>query len=148
MMFVFALSGCNLNPMIVIYDNEAEIASDSNTFNLVNSEQSIENQSYKGSIEKFEGMDTIWTYDAEEDGIVELTYLASVYSGKVKLVLIAPDDSVTTIIEITSATEMADVQTYMLNIKEGNNRIKVVGGENTKLDIELSIPVGELHELG
>jgi len=148
MLLILGLTACQDNPMSAIYDNDSKIVSDSNVYNLTNDEQNIEKQNYKGSIEKFEGMDTIWTYNATEDENVELKYLAAVYSGKMKLVLIAPDNSLTTIVEITSETDLKDYQTYMLELKEGTNRIKVIGGENTKLDIELSIPIGEFHELG
>jgi len=35
-----------------------------------------------------------------------------------------------------------------LNVESGNNRIKIVAGENTKFDIEISIQEGEFKELG
>lgn len=95
-------------------------------------------------------MDTIWTYDENgcEKKKVEFTYFASVYSGKMKIVLIEPDGSLTTIAEITPETEMEDPQTYAIEIKEGLNRIKIVGGKNTKFDIELSASKGKFNELG
>ncbi len=65
-----------------------------------------------------------------------------------KLVLIAPDDSLTTIAEITPETKLEDSLNYTINLQEGKNRIKVVAGKDTRLDIELSIPIGEFEELG
>ena len=93
-------------------------------------------------------MDTVWTYDAAEDVSAELSYSVSVYNGKMKLVLIAPDDSLTTIAEITAETALGAYQKYTVHLKKGKNRIKVVAGKDTKLDIELSIPIGEFEELG
>lgn len=144
---VWGLTACASNAMLDVYDDNLKIASDSNTYSLVNYEQIIEGHNCRATIEKFGGMDTVWTYHAAKDEMAELTYLISVYSGKMKLVLIAPDNSLTTIAEITPESKQEDFQTYMLNLKEGENRIKIVG-EDTKLDIELSIPIGEFLELG
>lgn len=145
---IFGVMACASNPMVDFYDNDSKIASNSNSYNLINCEQRIEEQNYKCSIEKFEGMDTVWTYDAAEDISAELSYFVSVYNGKMKLVLIAPDDSLTTIAEITPETKLEDSLNYTINLKKGKNRIKVVAGKDTKLDIELSIPIGEFAELG
>lgn len=145
---VLGLTACASKEMETVYDNASKIASGSNTYNLINDVQKIEGQNYKGSIEKFEGMDTIWTCDVPEDESVELAYLISVSSGKMKLVLITPDNSLTTIIEITPESRQEDFQTYMLHLKKGENIIKVVSEEDTKIDMELSIPVGVFSELG
>lgn len=148
MVLILGLTACASKPMAAVYDDNSKIASNSNTFSLINDMQEIEGKSYKGNIGKFEGMDTIWTCDATEDENVELAYLISVSAGKMKLVLIAPDNSLTTIAEITPETKLDDFQTYMLPLKKGENRIKVVAGEDTQIDMELSIPVGEFSELG
>lgn len=147
-LIIYSLTACASNSMVEVYDNDSRIASSSNSYNIINVTQSIEEQKYKGSVEKFEGMETVWIYDASEDETVELTYHATVDSGKMKLVLITPDNSLVTIAEITSKTKLDDCQKYAINLKKGKNRIKVVGEKNTKFDMELSIPVGELSELG
>lgn len=109
-LLVLGLSGCRTNPMLAVYNDDSKIASDSNSYNLINDEQSIENQNYEGSIEKFEGMDTIWTYDAMEDITLDMAYQVSVHTGKMKLVLIAPDDTLTTIVEVTPKTTMKNIE--------------------------------------
>jgi hypothetical protein len=134
--------------MLAVYNDDSKIASDSNSYNLINDEQSIENQNYEGSIEKFEGMDTIWTYDAMEDINLDIEYQVSVHTGKMKLVLIAPDDTLTTIVEVTPKNTMKNIENTTLELKKGKNRIKVVGGKNTKLDLDISIPEGEFSNLG
>lgn len=145
---IWGITACASNPMVDIYDDESKIADHSNSYNLINCEQRIEEQNYKCSIEKFEGMDTVWTYDAAEDVSAELSYFVSVYNGKMKLVLIAPDNSLTTIAEITPETKLEDSLNDTINLKKGKNKIKVVAEKDTKLDIELSIPMGEFEELG
>ena len=147
-LFIFLLlTGCSSNYMSSLYNNEKEIASDNNSYNLINPEQTIDSQTFSGNAE-FEGMDTIWTYEAADDMDIDMTYLLKLESGKVKLVLISPDDTTTTLIETTEKSHLKDYATSTLHIKKGNNRIKLVAGENTKLDFDISIPDGEFHELG
>ena len=93
-----------------------------------------------------EGMDTIWVFDAEEDKSLDITYTINVSSGKMKLVLINPKGDVSIIAECD--TEMSEPIQSTLNVESGNNRIKIVAGENTKFDIEISIQEGEFKELG
>jgi len=145
---ILALVGCSTNLMASVYDKDAKIASDSNSFNLYNTEQTIEGQNFIGTIEQIEGMDTIWTYEAEEDIELDMTYLLNVISGKAKLVLISPDSSLTTLIEVTNESEVTDYATNVLSIKKGLNRIKIVAGENTELNFDITIPSGEFQEIG
>ena len=91
-------------------------------------------------------MDTIWVFDAEEDKSLDITYTINVFSGKMKLVLINPKGDVSIIAECD--TEMSEPIQSTLNVESGNNRIKIVAGENTKFDIEISIQEGEFKELG
>ena len=143
---VCLIAGCASNPMVAVYDNDIKIASSTNTYNLINYDQTTENGHFTANVEKMEGMDTLWVFDAEEDAFLDITYTLNVYSGKVKLVLINPMGDVSIIAECD--TEMADPFQSTLNIESGNNRIKIVAGENTKFDIDISIPEGEFKELG
>ena len=142
------LVGCTKNHMTSIYNNNEEISSDTNSFNLDIVEQSIDGQEFKGVINKIEGMDTIWTYESDEDIELDMTYLLTVISGKLKLVLISPDNSVTTLIETNNKSDVVDFATNTLQIKKGINRIKMVAGKNTSLEFNINIPNGEFEELG
>lgn len=93
-----------------------------------------------------EGMDTIWVFDASEDTLLDITYTLNVTSGKIKLVLINPEGDVSIIAECD--TEMSEPIQSTLNIESGNNRIKIVAGENTKFNVEISIQEGEFQKLG
>lgn len=142
------LVGCSKNYMTSIYNDNEKISSNTNSFNLDIEEQSIEGQKFNGVIKKIEGMDTIWTYESDKDMELDMTYLLNVISGKVKLVLIAPDSSVTNLIEATKESEVIDYVTNTLQIKKGLNRIKIVADKNTSLEFDISIPNGEFKELG
>ena len=146
LLVVFLLSGCS-NAMAAIYDTESKITSDTNSFNLDGIEQEIEGNSYNATIEKMEGMDTVWTLDTEEETTVDISYDITLYNGKVKVVLIYPDGELTTLAECKSNQDNSSNSTS-LTLPQGEYRIKIIAGENTKFDISLSITDGSFHELG
>ena len=146
LLVVFLLSGCS-NAMADIYDNESKITSDTNSFNLDGIEQEIEGNSYNATVEKMEGMDTVWTLDTEEETTVDISYDITLYNGKIKVALIYPDGELTTLAECKSNQDNSSNSTS-LTLPQGEYRIKIIAGENTKFDISLSITDGSFHELG
>ncbi len=146
LVMVCVAAGCGFNPMLAVYDNNAKIAGDTNTYNLSNYEQVQSDLHFTASVGKMEGMDTIWVLDAEEDMTVDITYQLSVFSGKMKLVLIDPEKEVSVIVECDS--EMEETVQSTLDVKKGNNRIKIVAAENTQFDIDMTLSAGGLKELG
>lgn len=146
LLVAFLLAGCS-NAMADVYDNESKITSDTNSFNLDGIEQEIEGNSYNATIEKMEGMDTVWTLDTEEETTVDIAYDITLYNGKVKVVLISPDGELTTLAECISNQDNSSNNTSF-SLPQGEYRIKIIAGENTKFDISLSITDGSFHELG
>ena len=146
LVMVCVAAGCGFNPMLAVYDDNAKIAGDTNTYNLSNYEQVQSDLHFTASVGKMEGMDTIWVLDAEEDMTVDITYQLSVFSGKMKLVLIDPEKAVSVIVECDS--EMEETVQSTLDVKKGNNRIKIVAAENTQFDIDMTLSAGGLKELG
>lgn len=143
---IFLATGCASNPMAAVYDDDTAIASDTNTYNLYIDGQTSADGHFTASVEKMEGMDTIWVFEAQEAASIDITYAIQVSSGKMKLVLINPEGEVSIITECDS--EMAEPMQSSLNVGSGNNRIKIVADENTKFDIDISIPDGEFKKLG
>lgn len=146
LLVAFLLAGCS-NAMADVYDNESKISSNTNSFNLNGIEQEIAGNSYTATIEKMEGMDTVWTLDTEEEITVDIAYDITLYSGIVKVVLISPDGELTTLAECISDQDNSSNNTS-LSLPQGEYRIKIIAGENTKFDISLSITDGSFHELG
>lgn len=140
------LTGCSGNPMAALYDNESAIVSDSNSYNLDGLTQQIEDDTLEITVEKMEGMDTIWSFEADYEAEISMTYRISLESGKLKLVLISPDGDLTTLAECSP--DMGLNGESIIPIEPGVNRIKVVTDEDTKFTLDLSIPEGELRELG
>ena len=133
------LTGCASNPMLDVYNDNERIASDSNSYNLDHVEQELMDGYLNASVERLEGMETIWTYSSDTDQQIPISY-------DIKIVLITPDGEVN-IIEEYSAGSHGSVQS-ILNVQSGNNRIKLVAGQDTKFDIEVSIEEGEFSKIG
>ena len=140
------LSGCASNPMVAIYNDNERIASTSNSYNLDHVEQEIMDGQLTASVERLEGMETIWTYSSDTDKEISISYDINIFSGVLKIVLITPDGEVNIIEEYSAGTQ--EFAQSILNVQSGNNRIKLVAGKDTKFDIEISIEEGEFSEIG
>ena len=148
LLVVMLVTGCSNNYMTSIYNSNDKISSSTNSYNLDGVTQTIDGEKFNGEVEKFEGMDTIWTYEATEDMELEITYLLNTMKGKVKLVLISPDGSLTNVIERSDYATFNDYATSIMQIKKGTNRLKMVGGKNCSVKFEIAIPCGEFKQLG
>lgn len=144
---VLIFTGCGVNTMSALYSNDSKISSDTNSFNLNEEEQRIDNQEYIGQLQ-FEGMDTIWKYDAEEDINVEISYNLSVTGGKAKLVLIYPEGKLETIVENKDNKIQEQEENTTLALKEGNYTIKLVGANKAQIDLRFKASAGNLHTVG
>ena len=140
------LSGCSPNPAAELYDNESAITSDSNTYNLDGITQQVVDDTYEVTVEKMEGMDTVWSFDSDYEDEITVSYSVSLQSGRLKLVLISPDGTLTTLVECSP--DMGRNGEETISIIPGENRIKIVTAEDTEFTLDLSIPEGEFQELG
>lgn len=174
---ILSLAGCS-GLGANAYNNEKSIASDVNSYNLNNVTQTSDGGTFSAQVGNMEGMETIWNYGAENETSAEFSYDIILYSGKLKLALISPDKEVTTLVELDSENNttnsasaaqdissegnsavpaqdtpdgnsaVSEADTVSLTLNPGENRIKVVTGENTRFDINLSVSEGEFGELG
>ena len=142
----FSISGCSGSQMADLYDNEKEISSDSNSFNLDGIQQNIEEEKWTASVERLEGMDTVWSWEAQETTEAEFSYEITLYSGKLKVVLIDPEGALTTLAECDSPGEQNAQES--ISLEKGESRIKLVAGEDTRFDIQLEMTEGSFTELG
>lgn len=145
--FVFItllLTGCSMN---YLYSNDKKISSYTNSFNLNKAEQTIEDQEYIGELE-FEGMDTVWIYNAEQDMDIEVSYLLSVSEGKAKLVFIGPEGELKILVENTGNVIQKEMKTSKFSLKKGKNRIKLIGANKAQIYLKLKINEGILYTVG
>lgn len=145
---ILLLAGCSTGSKNALYTDDKAIASDTNNFNLNKEEQKIEGQTFTGKVE-FEGMDTIWVYEAKEDLELNIAYTLKLAKGIAKLVLISPDGTLTPIVEVSDkATELDQLAKSPLPLKTGENRIKLVAKDKAEIEFEISIEEGEFSKLG
>lgn len=142
------LSGCVMNFGAKLYNDEQEIVRNSNSYNLVRAKQSVKGNHLFGTMDKLEGMGTIWKYNASEETDVTITYQMKISEGKAKLVLISPDDTVITIVECTAESDAEEDVSDTYSLEKGKNRIKLIGAENTKIEFEISLNKGHMISFG
>ncbi|WP_291580319.1 50S ribosomal protein L7ae [Clostridium sp. UBA6640] len=140
------LIGCGDNFMDRVYNDDDKIASDSNTFGVDESDETIEEGIYKGKL-KLSGSGTIWIYESDEDFDLQVPYTLSVKSGKAKLVLISPNNTVATLVENTAKSSVEENTALTIPIKKGINRIKLVGYKKADIELELHIEKGEFKKI-
>lgn len=132
------LTGCAVNIGKQVYDNDEMLGADYDRYSSEYFSQSSEGNILSGSAEKLEGMRTIKKFDSSGEGEISLSFNLSVSSGKAKIVLVAPDGTVTIPGECTSEEkELTDDKHYKAS--EGEYRIKMVGDEGTRLEYEITI---------
>jgi len=144
------ITGCafTMNPGKRFYDNEKGIAGQTNSYNLTNYSGSQDENTVSGSAEKMEGMDTIWNYTSPDNTEVNLSWKLSVSSGKAKLVLIDPDGNLSTLVECEASAGGEQNGSGTFEIKKGENRVKLVGAEETSLEFEFTADKGDVHTPG
>lgn len=139
------LIGCGDNFMDRVYNDDSKIANEYDTFSLDESDETIEEGVYKGKF-KLSGSGTIWTYESDEDFDLQAPYILSVKSGKAKIVLISPDNTVVTLVENTAKSTVEGNTALTVPIKKGINRIKLVGYKKADIELELHIEKGEFKK--
>ncbi|MDD2981324.1 MAG: hypothetical protein PHN80_15330 [Hespellia sp.] len=140
-----ATSGCSLNTGAKVYDNEKMIVKNYDSYNLIRSKQNVKNNCISGSAECMEGMGTIWKMDADTPTDVNISYKIKVSSGKAKLVLISPDNTVTELAECTPESDSEQKKSDTFHVDEGKNRIKLIGAKETKIEFEISADKGNMR---
>lgn len=137
-----SFSGCTSNTTDKAYNNDSEISSLKDDFQLNSSTETSANAVYKGKY-KLSGCKTIWKFESDSDYDLEVPYTLSVKHGKAKIVLISPDNKVTTLVENTDKATPANATSLTVPIKKGSNRIKIVGYDKADVEIEVHIDKGQ-----
>jgi hypothetical protein len=141
-MSALMLSGCKkiTDYQKSIYNDNSKIAKEADSYNYLKRISNIKENNANIIFDRFYGMDTIWTIDAEKEGTITINYKSEIKSGSFKAVIIAPDNEVNLIFE----NSQSDKKDFL--IKEGKTRIKIIGNEakgelnlNLKLDKQMKL---------
>lgn len=82
---------------------------------------------------KFNGSNTLWDIETNNEAVINIDYSSNIYNGKFKVVLITPED------EIINVLEQSDSGEKEIELKNGKSRIKIIGLDaegSLKLNIE------------
>ena len=90
-------------------------------------------------------MGEIWEFDAPKDLDVKIESQITVSSGKAKLVLIDPDDTVTILKEYTADSKAEQKYSETFRVKKGHNRMKLVAEKDTQIEFDISVDQGEMN---
>lgn len=101
---------------------------------------------------KMTGADTLLRYKADDDMNLNMYYTFQVTSGKAKLILVNPDDTVITLVEqsgddaseqnVSTAVDSDSIapaaeSMAVLDLKKGENRIRIVCEKGTAFSLSL-----------
>lgn len=141
---IVSFSGCAADRN-TIYDDDTQIVKSADSHLSQMSVYSRNDNEFNMSARAFTGAKTVWNYTAKNEGDVTFSFSLSVSGGgKAKLVLITPENEVITLVENVDNNETDEMQSQTVSLKKGKNRIKIVGYDDPKLNLVLSIDVGEL----
>ncbi|MFG6367191.1 MAG: hypothetical protein K1W16_01980 [Lachnospiraceae bacterium] len=134
-----------------VYNNKQLLSKELNTANKKNYKKEKQNGITTITCEKMTGMETIWKNNVLENITLQMQYSLHVTSGKAKLVLVQPDNTIVTLTEqesnsidnqqIDSATME---QKCRLDLKKGRNKIKIVCEKGTAFSLALQFSLAEL----
>lgn len=142
MVVLFSSCAADRNAM---YDDDTKISKSSDSHFSQMSVYNLKDSEFTMSARAFTGTKTVWSYNVKNEGNVTFSYLLSVNGGgKAKLVLITPENEVITLAENIDNTETEEMQSQTVYLNKGKNRIKIVGYDEPKLTLVLSVDVGEL----
>ena len=104
-----------------IYSDESKIINEADSYSYLTRTGTTKDNKSTVRFKTFNGMETIWTINTEEEGTLTIEYNTVIKQGKFKLVLIDPNNDVQTIIEQPGSG------TASIEMKKGKSRIKIVG---------------------
>jgi len=118
-----------------IYENDNRIISVADSYSYRNRVGESKNKRTELSF-KLTGMETLWAIKSDYDTNILIEYTSQIKKGKLKLVLIHPDDTIETIFNGSGEN------TVNVPVKKGNNRIKIVG-KNATGEINFKLQTSE-----
>ena len=118
----------NSNEKIALINDH--YAKEISVFNSTNEEISL-------TISKFNGRQTVWTKKLEKNEDMEIKLSFFISKWQAKIVHIYNDNNVTTVIECVPDTSTDGFVTKTISLKNGQNRLKLVGYDCENIDIKI-----------
>lgn len=128
-------SGCSNTYAKEEYDSLEKVASQGDRYSKEGSVFNPIEGGYSFTVSKFDGRQTLHTWNLSEDKELSMEIICSLTDGTGKLVHVDADENVTTLVECDKDTSAAVIRT--ISLKQGRNDIKFVGYDCEKLDLKM-----------
>lgn len=137
------LTGCGNGFAQREYDSDTCIAEQEDRYAKVGSVFNPIEGGYSLEVSEFDGRQTLWSGKLSEEKEITLDISLKMSEGKVKIVHIDDENTVTTILECTPDTVPEKATEVAVLMKKGQNRIKIVGYDCRDIDLEILSDVFE-----
>ena len=128
-------SGCSNIYAKEEYDSLEKVASQGDRYSKEGSVFNPIEGGYSFTVSKFDGRQTLHTWNLSEDEELSMEIICSLTDGTGKLVHVDADGNVTTLVECDKDTSAAVIRT--ISLKQGRNDIKFVGYDCEKIDLKM-----------
>ena len=138
---IFALAslilGACSNLHALEYNSDKAIAQGGDNYLAIASAFSSTDNGFLYTAYRFDGRETLWEKELEENQDIEIDFSFSLTEGQAKIVLIDGQNDVTTLFECSPDAEVDTSVTKTISLKSGQNTLKIVGHDCENVDLEL-----------
>ena len=131
----FCMVGCSNTYAKEEYNSVEKMASQGDRYSKEGSVFNPIEGGYSFTVSKFDGRQTLHTWNLAEDKELTMEIICSLTNGTGKLVHVDADGNVTTLVECNEENSAAVIK--KISLKQGRNDIKFVGYDCEKLDLKM-----------
>lgn len=135
MILTFCMIGCSNTYAKEEYDSLEKLASQGDRYSKEGSVFNPIEGGYSFTVSKFDGRQTLHTWNLDEDMELTMEILCSLTDGIGKLIQVDSDGNVTTLVECNKDNSAAVIKT--ISLKQGRNDIKFVGYDCDNVDLKM-----------
>lgn len=139
------LIACDMPNHNKLYSDENALIQTDNLSSIEDSVTTVNEDFYASSRKSSSGIETIWYYEIFEDMSLDAKCELSVKEGSSKLILIAGDNSITTLLEYDAKEGSDNLTKLQLPLKSGKNYIKLVSKDKANIDVKVAISKGNFN---
>ena len=137
---LLTLTGCSGNAGRDVYGDDAKIAGE-DRYQIGSFSGNVDSTSYSGTFLNASGSRSLWVYSASAPETHEIDCTLSLEKGRAKLVLVTPEGSVATLLEV-SATSPVDTSVLTLEVPKGESVLKIVMDDVSEMTMALRFDGG------
>lgn len=131
------MTGCSNEFAEQEYTSDEKISQEMDRYAKVKSLFNTIDGGYILTVSEFDGRETLWSDTLDESQTIEIEISFSISAGQAKLVHVDADGNVTTVIECTPETSTDGLVAKTLELKQGRNRLKIVGYDCEDVYLEM-----------